>query len=57
MITLKSCPFCGGHPYVKIVIEDLYFHDHFRIACSKCKSSGAIYENQLQAIEGWNTRE
>ena len=48
---LKSCPFCGGIPFMN---EDIRFG--YQIRCSKCLSMTRRFEFKKDAVILWNNR-
>ena len=47
---LKPCPFCGGEAYIDVYDDKLYAR------CQGCESMTALYDDNQEAIDAWNTR-
>ena len=47
---LKPCPFCGGEAYIDVYDDKLY------VRCHGCESMTALYDDNQEAIDAWNTR-
>ena len=54
MAKLKTCPFCGGKPYIKKSL-DIARNKFYSVKCN-CGVLTRFQDRQYKAVEVWNRR-
>ncbi len=53
---LKPCPFCGGKPRIRTIL-DIDYDTHYVIECRKCEVKPRVSNiNIKEVVKTWNKR-
>lgn len=52
----RTCPFCGGQPFMRQEREDELGTRVYLFTCRRCEAHGPWQRSEDQALQGWNRR-